>query len=493
MTSRLSGSLLTKRLTGCRTLSSAAAALAGEMRSQRVDHQPAGVLRRIEVEIEAMDPLAWLAAQPHGERVYFKNREASLALAGVGRCLVGESLADPRIAGCISSESRTFPETGQPGEPLFFTSRFFDSNAIGTHAPQWAGFDRSRVVLPRIELRRTRETTLAVHVMGDDAAALEALGQLAGECVDPQLPAGLHMVSDGDLSRWADAMDAALGAIASGSFEKVVLARTRGYAASQRIDPCAILWALQCEEPAAFHLMVEQSPQRAFVAASPERLFRRKGDLLHSEAVAGTCGRGPDSPSDDRLAGRMLASDKNHREHEIVIRRIEETLAPMAMDLKREVAPRIMRLRHVQHLITGLVAHLRPGVTDAAILQEIHPTPAVCGWPVEASREFIREHERMSRGLYSGVIGVVSASRSDFSVALRCAVIEGASMVAYSGAGIVRGSDSDAEWLETARKLESFDGLVQRAATGSVAAHDHRRLSADSAATGGLRSVATSS
>ncbi|MDA0214023.1 MAG: hypothetical protein O2875_01510, partial [Planctomycetota bacterium] len=34
---------------------------------------------------------------------------------------------------------------------------------------------------------------------------------------------------------------------------------------------------------------------------------------------------------------------------------------------------------------------------------------------------------------------------------------------AYSGAGIVRGSDADAEWLETERKLLSFDAILVRA------------------------------
>jgi len=36
-------------------------------------------------------------------------------------------------------------------------------------------------------------------------------------------------------------------------------------------------------------------------------------------------------------------------------------------------------------------------------------------------------------------------------------------MTAYSGAGIVRGSDADAEWLETERKLSAFDAIVVRA------------------------------
>ena len=184
---------------------------------------------------------------------------------------------------------------------------------------------------------------------------------------------------------------------------------------------------------------------------------------LGLKAVAGTCGRGPDPASDDRLAGRLLASDKNRREHEIVIRRIESVLSPMVESLACDESPSVMRLRHVQHLMTTARGQLRSQFDDAQIISELHPTPAVCGWPVEQSREFIREHERMSRGLYSGVVGITSPSHSEFSVAIRTALINNPEMTAYSGAGIVRGSDADAEWLETTRKLSTFDAIVVRA------------------------------
>jgi menaquinone-specific isochorismate synthase len=53
----------------------------------------------------------------------------------------------------------------------------------------------------------------------------------------------------------------------------------------------------------------------------------------------------------------------------------------------------------------------------------------------------------------------VSASRSDFAVGIRSALVHGDQAVAFGGAGIVQGSEADAEWLETARKMESFDAV----------------------------------
>lgn len=458
------------RLSGCLPLGEAISALRDGIVAQIQSAPLSPEIQRIEIEIDSVEILHWLAAQCAGERFYFRNREGSLIVAGLGRAMEFADFGEAAHARTPDASS-----AATSNEPFFLHSRFFDSGAIGKHAPEWAGFHRSRTTLPVIEMRRTTETILAVHFCGDGAVARHALEQ----CEDPvghlALPRGLRLSSSGDPVCWADGIDAALGAIASGSIEKVVLARTRGYTAVEKIDPCGVLWGLMQEEPAAFHFLVEQIPGRAFIGASPERLFRRTGICVQSEAVAGTCGRGLDNASDDRLAGRLLTSDKNRREHEIVIRHIDSVLAPMMSNLTCAQSPSVMRLRHVQHLMTAARGDLVQPTSDAAILAGLHPTPAVCGWPVDPSREFIRQHERGCRGLYGGVVGVFSSDASDYSVAIRSALIVGSEMTAYSGAGIVRGSDADAEWLETERKLSSFDALVVRAS-------DESQLRAPSAA-----------
>ncbi|MSR28474.1 MAG: isochorismate synthase [Phycisphaerales bacterium] len=475
MLTRPSGSLVANRLPGQLTLEAGALALASAIRADLTLQTRDGIVRRYEVGVREVDPLVWLAAQTRGERVFFKNREGSLMIAGAGKCFSSARLSDHAVASCLSSESHDFPETGQPSEPLFFVVNWFDPTTVRREPSRWLGFSPVRVVLPRVEIRRTRETILAVHVCDDEALALDALSRLAPASMIPAVPHGFQMTADGDPSRWVDSIDAALEAIEHGSYDKVVLARTRQYGALEPIDPCGVLAALRAEEPAAFHILIEQSPSRAFVGASPERLYKRKGALVHSEAVAGTCTRGPDGVSDERLAARLLCSEKNLREHDFVVRRIEAALSPLMVTLTREASPRIMRLRHVQHLLTGIIGHLRDGACDQTILDALHPTPAVCGWPLAASREFIRDHEPFARGLYAGVVGVVSASRSDFTVAIRSAVIDGATLTAFAGAGVVRGSEADAEWLETARKLESFEGIARRAAQGPLT-QPYRRL-----------------
>ena len=62
----------------------------------------------------------------------------------------------------------------------------------------------------------------------------------------------------------------------------------------------------------------------------------------------------------------------------------------------------------------------------------------------------------MSRGWYAGPFGWLDASgAAEFVVALRSALLHDGVARLYAGAGIVSGSDPDAEWAETEAKMRA--------------------------------------
>jgi menaquinone-specific isochorismate synthase len=66
----------------------------------------------------------------------------------------------------------------------------------------------------------------------------------------------------------------------------------------------------------------------------------------------------------------------------------------------------------------------------------------------------IDELERVPRGRYAGPCGWIDRNGDgEFVVALRGGEIDGSRAVLHAGAGIVAGSDPDAEWAETQQKL----------------------------------------
>ncbi len=416
--------------------------------------------------------LNWLGALPAGARTLFRSRDGSRELAGFGWALSTHDWSHPALTGVVTAcggrGDASAADPHGPHDPAVLVLEPF--RAGHSTGQEWRDFETTRLVLPAVEWRAGRgHAVLAANAVGAGSATLEAIAALIsayedGECRPCASGAARtwRLCDDGDPARWADAIDAALSAIAAGRIEKVVLARTRRYACDGTIDPVHVLSLLRQEEPDAYHLLVECGEGRAFVAASPERLFGRVGRTVRSEAVAGTCARGPDVPADESLADRLLASDKNRREHDIVTRCIESALRPLTTDLSAAASPRIIRCAHVQHLSTPIAGELREGVDDGTVLGRVHPTPAVCGLPVGEARAFIAAHEPCTRGMYAGAVGIVSAGESDFAVGIRSALVDGDMLTAFAGAGIVAGSEADSEWLETARKLESFDALMRQ-------------------------------
>ncbi|MDA0802808.1 MAG: isochorismate synthase [Planctomycetota bacterium] len=430
---------------------------------------PPGGAAHARVPLPPVDPMEWLQSQDASAgRWLYQTRSTDavpFAIGGLGEAATACDLNDPKVEPFLVMSDRTAWCTG----PIAYSWRPFASR---TDAAAWGGLSEPRVIIPRVDVRRDADgCSMGLSIAGGTDAertlSVELLEDLGAPC-GSSWSGQLEMVGDDNPAHWADMVELALQRIESGTLEKVVLARTRTLRAMHSagvadvsIDPFAVAERLGMEEPASAVAVLQPAEGPAFVMVSPERLYRRRDRIIESHAVAGTCGRGPDAESDAQLAGRLLRSDKNRREHDLTLRYIESVLEPLTTERSWQREPRILRLTHVQHLMTELRGALREGVDDEAILAALHPTPAVCGVPTTLAREFIHAHESAPRGLYSGVVGVSCDAAAEFSVGIRSALVVGNTVTAYAGAGIVDGSDADAEWLETARKLETFDSLTR--------------------------------
>ena len=110
----------------------------------------------------------------------------------------------------------------------------------------------------------------------------------------------------------------------------------------------------------------------------------------------------------------------------------------------------------VAHLATPIRGRLAaPAPSALELARRLHPTPAVGGTPRAAALDAIRALEGFDRGRYAGPVGWVDArGDGEWAIALRGAELDGARARLVAGAGIVAGSDPDAEWAETQAKLE---------------------------------------
>jgi menaquinone-specific isochorismate synthase len=84
----------------------------------------------------------------------------------------------------------------------------------------------------------------------------------------------------------------------------------------------------------------------------------------------------------------------------------------------------------------------------------LHPTAAVAGTPRLDAQQLLAELEPFDRGRYAGPVGWIGADGDgEWAIALRGAQIEGSTIRAFAGCGIVAGSEPDAELAETELKF----------------------------------------
>jgi isochorismate synthase EntC len=151
----------------------------------------------------------------------------------------------------------------------------------------------------------------------------------------------------------------------------------------------------------------------------------------------------------------MLRSNTKDRiEHAIVVEALREVLSDVCDDLSVADAPELLRVSNVQHLFTPIHGRLRDRLNILQLVERLHPTPAVGGFPRTAALQWMQEREGLDRGWYAGPIGWIDhAGEGEFAVAIRSAILHGSEAVLYAGCGIVADSDPEQEYAESALKL----------------------------------------
>jgi isochorismate synthase len=272
---------------------------------------------------------------------------------------------------------------------------------------------------------------------------------------DPPLrPVTEFTVSAGrDPYDWCEAVASAVKEMRDGDYRKVVLAREVFVEANGFIDVAEVLRRLRATYPSAYVFSVD-----GFIGASPELLVSRIDDVVRSHPMAGTTPRTGDPEADARAAASLLASTKDRAEHQITIDTVLDALLPFCSYVDSEPEPSIVTLANVQHLASLCEGRLSsPPASVLALVDALHPTPAVCGFPRDKALDAIARLEGFDRGRYAGTVGWVDgAGNGRFAVSIRCAQVTGPSARLFAGNGIVADSDPQTELAETRAKLNAL-------------------------------------
>ena len=253
---------------------------------------------------------------------------------------------------------------------------------------------------------------------------------------------------------WNDMINSVIKEINSGKVEKVVVSRLKEIHIKEKINLFSVLQRLTDDYPECTTFMFDFPDRSIFLGCSPERLIKVKNDILKTEALAGTSPRSKNDKLDQSLSDKLIASSKENKEHNFVVKKIKEKLKPILKEVKINSKPKVIKLANVQHLKTKISGLLNVKIHIVDLVKKLHPTPAVAGSPTSKAIEIINKYEQIDRGWYSGPVGWFdSEGEGEFNVALRSALIKNQTIYVYAGCGIISDSIPQKEWDESELKM----------------------------------------
>ncbi len=300
-------------------------------------------------------------------------------------------------------------------------------------AAEWSGFPNTELRLPLLQLghhRGQQWLSCSAVWQGESTEQLlscwaEAITELEQLLDTPATP--FQAIKLEPVATTPAPLRAALAAVAAGQLEKIVVSQRQQLNGSASPQPRQLLQQLERDNPSGVQFLLSSAMAGEwFVAAPPERLLQvRDNHEIEVEAVAGTLPRGKDSESDFRLQQQLLQDPKLVHEHRLVVDYIQETLRPLTNRLTLPPSTRVHLLPRLQHLRTPVHGTLQQSVSLFQAVEQLHHHPALCGLPVSASHEWLRQQQNSDRGYYCGGAGWIDhQGQGEVYVLLRCTLLQ---------------------------------------------------------------------
>ena len=211
---------------------------------------------------------------------------------------------------------------------------------------------------------------------------------------------------------------------------------------------------IRSRNPSPYMFYIEHGDEAVF-GASPEFLVRLDGRKARLRPLAGTRSRGADPAEDTAIATGLLADAKERAEHVMLVDLGRNDLGAVATTGSVHVDELMVieRFSHVMHIVSNVVAELRPDRDALDLFAAAFPAGTVTGAPKIRAMQIIDELEPTARGFYAGSIAHFHFDGDmDSCITLRCVATANGSAYWQASAGIVADSDPEAEYAEVFHK-----------------------------------------
>lgn len=418
------------------------------------------------IDAGRISPLAFFEAGDScykEKRFYWQNADKTMMLVGIGHATVLTSdSAEERFQHISTAWNRlrtALIKEEEDMEPVLFGGFSYDPKSV--KEVEWKVFPSAYFVVPSFQLTvKNGKTLISINLVTESSEAAEEFDRLRDErdrlihiaqVEEFNLLAKTKVVSIEEIAKdnYMQAIANVTDKINKGEAEKVVIARSVQLNFADEVPAVTALHHISNEQQESYHFGLQKDGQ-LFFGATPERLIEISNGRAYSACVAGSIKRGKSAVEDRALGEELLGDHKNREEHQYVVNMISQVFQTFCTNIVMPKAPKLMKIRDIQHLFTPIEGTVEQGTDIFSLVQALHPTPALGGVPTNVSMEIIRSEENMDRGYYAAPIGWTdTAGNGEFAVAIRSALLDGDRAYLYAGGGIVADSNPNQEYDET--------------------------------------------
>jgi anthranilate synthase component 1 len=226
------------------------------------------------------------------------------------------------------------------------------------------------------------------------------------------------------------------------------------WSAPVRCEAFSIYRGLRAVNPSPYMYFLDFGDFQV-VGASPEPLLTVKGRQVSTRPIAGTRPRGATPEEDRRIAGELLADEKERAEHVMLVDLGRNDLGRVCEygSVKVDELMEIESYSHVMHIVSSVSGTLREEVGAMDALRSVLPAGTLSGAPKVRAMQIIDELEPTKRGGYGGAIGYLSyAGDLDTAIHIRTVVVKDGVAHVQAGGGTVADAKPEYEYEESVAK-----------------------------------------
>lgn len=222
--------------------------------------------------------------------------------------------------------------------------------------------------------------------------------------------------------------------------QKIVITRIKKIKYS-KIDIIKSLQEFSIKFPKSF-IYFFLKKNKIWIGATPELLGKLNHNKFETMSLAGT------------VLKNESFSLKEIIEQQIVTNFIVSILRKYTNNIKIKQSQDYM-FNNIKHILTIFNLKINP-LKFNKLINELHPTPAICGFPREIALKLIQKMEPHFREYYTGTIKINLLNTKLFFVNLRCVKLFQNHFEIFIGGGITEFSNPNNEWEETELKLKNI-------------------------------------